>query len=208
MLDHLKKYDIVLGSASPRRKELLQMLNFPFRVEVSNADETIPSTIRPIDIAKYLAQTKADAYTLGENMLLITADTVVLSKDKIYGKPKDRQEAIEMLLELSGKKHEVITGVCIKNREKKKLFHSKTKVEFCSLSQTEIEYYVDNYQPFDKAGAYGIQEWIGYIGIKKIKGSYYNVMGLPTDKIYKKLLSFRGIKCFQLTSDKVEILFV
>ncbi len=188
MLRHLKKYDIVLGSASPRRKELLQIFNFPFRVEVSNTDETIPFDIATEDIAKYLAKTKANSYVLNENTLLITADTVVVRKNKIYGKPKDRQESIEMLLELSGKKHEVITGVCIKSREKEKVFHSKTKVEFNRLSQVEIEYYIDNYQPFDKAGAYGIQEWIGYIGIKKIKGSYYNVMGLPTDKIYKELL--------------------
>ncbi len=191
MLEHLKKYDIVLGSASPRRKELLESLdNIPFRIEVSNTDETIPCNIATKDAAKYLAKKKADAYTIKHNTLLITADTIVIRKNKIYGKPKDRQEAKEMLLELSGKKHEVITGVCIKSKNKEKVFHSKTEVKFNSLSQSEIEYYINHYQPFDKAGAYGIQEWIGYIGIKKIKGSYYNVMGLPTNKIYKKLLKF------------------
>ncbi len=190
MLKHLEKYDIILGSSSPRRKELLEMLNLSFRIKANNTDETIPANILTKDVAKYLAKTKADSYNLEKNTLLITADTIVVNKDKIYGKPNNREEAINMLLELSGRKHEVITGVCIKSREKEKLFHSKTKVKFNQLSKVEINYYIDNYQPFDKAGSYGIQEWIGCIGIKKINGSYYNVMGLPTDKIYKKLLKF------------------
>ncbi len=187
MLQHLQKYDIILGSASPRRKELFATLNMPFSVITADVEEIVPKEIKSEQTAEYLAQLKADVFHLSENQLLITADTIVVFQDTIYGKPKDRDDAIQMLQTLNGNTHKVITGVCIKSKKKQKVFSSTTKVKFRKLSLKEIEYYVDNHKPYDKAGAYGIQEWIGHIGVKKIVGSYFNVMGLPTDKIYKKL---------------------
>ncbi len=187
MLQHLQKYDIILGSASPRRKELFATLHIPFTVLTADVEEVVPKKIETEKTAEYLAQLKADAFHLLENQLLITADTIVVFENTIFGKPKDRDDAIKMLQTLSGNTHKVITGVCLKSKEKKEVFSCTTKVKFRKLMLEDISYYIDNHKPYDKAGAYGIQEWIGHIGVKKIVGSYFNVMGLPIDKIYKKL---------------------
>lgn len=186
-MNHLKKYDIILGSASPRRKELLKGLDIEFRIMANNVDETFPPEMSNVEIPMYLAQKKADAYKLNENTLLITADTIVWLDGRVYGKPTDRSDAYEMLKMLSGKIHQVITGVCIKTAEKNTVFHAITDVHFACFSDAEIEYYLDHYSPYDKAGSYGVQEWIGYIGVEHIEGSYFNVMGLPVQQLYNEL---------------------
>ena len=190
MLDHLKKYHIILGSASPRRKELLSGLDIPFEVRVlPNVDETYPNSLQAEEIPIFLAQLKANAYrnSLTEQDLLITADTIVWLDGKEYGKPKTAEEAKEMLRTLSGRTHEVFTGVCISGKKWEKLFHAVSKVKFATLDEYEIDYYVKKYKPYDKAGAYGVQEWIGYIGVEALEGSFYNVMGLPVRMLYKHL---------------------
>lgn len=192
MLDKkLSDYDIILGSASPRREELFATLNLPFSIKITDVEDTHPIKILPHQKAKQTAQTlamlKARSYTIENNTMVITADTVVSLHGQILGKPRDQKEAIEMLQQLSKKKHVVITAVCIKDRDKEVVFYDKTIVKFAKLTDEEITYYVDNFNPIDKAGAYGIQEWIGKIGIKYIKGSYYNVMGLPIHQLYKTL---------------------
>lgn len=192
-MHNFDKYDIILASQSPRRQQLLGDLGISFRASTQGGvDETYPETIKGISIAEYLAKLKANAFTneLKESSILITADTIVLLNDLVLGKPSDKQEAMQVLGKLSGKKHQVATGVCLKSLEKEISFVSVTDVYFDELSADEIEYYVDNFAPYDKAGAYGIQEWIGYIGVKRIEGSYFNVMGLPVQELYKKLVHF------------------
>jgi septum formation protein len=189
---------IILGSGSPRRKELLANLGFTFEVRTKDTDESYPSKMTCEEVSTFLAKQKANALLpeLSSNELLICADTVVILDNQILGKPANKEEAIAMLNSLSGNKHDVITGVFIGNSKKQLVFSEKTAVTFNKLSQTDIIHYVDNYQPFDKAGSYGIQEWIGAIGITKIIGSYTNVMGLPTHKVYKLLTSVFQLKTF------------
>ncbi len=194
MKEQLKK--IILASGSPRRRELLAGLGMPFEVVVlPDVDESYPDTVKADDVPEYLAQKKAEAYTsllTEDGKLVITADTVVILDGRIFGKPKNAEEAIQMLRTLSGKTHHVITGVCLMTRGQKHHFSVRTEVTFKVLAECEIDYYINTYyintyQPFDKAGAYGIQEWIGYIGCTGLKGSYYNVMGLPVQRIYEEL---------------------
>ncbi|MBL4653029.1 MAG: septum formation protein Maf [Flavobacteriales bacterium] len=187
---HLKGIKIILGSQSPRRKELLSSLDIRFEVQVKEVDEVFPESLSNSQIAEHLAALKASVFSPLENEIVVTADTIVCLGTQILGKPKDKNEAINMLTDLSGKSHEVITGVVLKSREKEITFSDTTVVCFKELSNQEIEYYVAKYKPFDKAGAYGIQEWIGQIGITKIEGSYFNVMGLPTHRVYDELLKF------------------
>lgn len=185
---------IILASASPRRKQLLELAEIPFEVIVSETDESYPENLSSSQIAIHIAQNKAlfvqtnlIPQYLGDVQTIIAADTIVVLGNKIIGKPKDRKEAIEILSNLSGKIHTVITGICILSVNKKKCFAEETEVEFHPLSLSQIEYYVDHYKPYDKAGAYAIQEWIGVIGIKSIKGDFYNVMGLPVSRVVKEL---------------------
>jgi len=190
VLKKLQDKNIILASKSPRRYELLKSLDIKFETKIiENIDENFPNSIPIKNIAVYLAKQKAKAYVkqIDKNTIIITADTIVKYKKEVLNKPKDKTEAIKMLKKLSGKKHKVITGVCINTFNKQICFKSVTTVYFNKLSKSEIEYYIDKYKPFDKAGSYGIQEWIGFIAIKKIKGSYYNVMGLPVQKLYNKL---------------------
>lgn len=179
---------IILASNSPRRRELLAGLDIPFEVKVLNGiDESYPDTIRPEEIAQYVAQKKADVYDADKDEIIITADTVVLLDNQVLGKPHDAQQAKHMLQNLSGKTHFVITGVVVKDYDKQKAFSVVSEVTFKTLMEEEIDYYIEHYQPFDKAGAYGIQEWIGYIGVQSLHGSYFNVMGLPVQRIYDVL---------------------
>lgn len=190
MLDNLRKYHIILASNSPRRKELLGGLGIPFEVKVlSGIKEFYPDTLQPSEVPEYISLEKAMAYKdrIEENDLLITADTVVVLGKEIMGKPKNREDAGRMLRELSGKVHQVYTGVTIMTKYGHHSFTSATDVKFADLSDDEINYYVEKYRPFDKAGAYGIQEWIGYIGVESIHGSFFNVMGLPVQRLYREL---------------------
>ena len=182
---------LILSSNSPRRKELLAGLDIPFEVRViEDIDESYPDTLPTGEIAEYIAQKKAAAYEVGNDEVLITADTIVVLDDQILGKPADAEEAKQMLRSLSGKTHHVITGVCLKSRDLQHHFSVISEVTFKTLAEEEISYYVENYKPFDKAGAYGIQEWIGYIGVTGLSGSYFNVMGLPVQRIYEELKKF------------------
>ena len=188
MLSHLSKYRIILASQSPRRQELLKGLNIPFEVISYNTDESYPPEMVGVDIPMYLAEKKAQSFhEMNNDTMLITADTIVWLEGKVYGKPKDYQDAFSILRHLSGKTHQVITGVCIQTKKKKKVFHVISEVRFAKLADHEIEYYLKNFQPYDKAGAYGVQEWIGYIGVEFIEGSYFNVMGLPVQRLYNEL---------------------
>ena len=189
MLSNLENYDIILGSQSPRRQELMQGLNLKFKVFIIDVDETYPQNLKREEIPVFIARKKADAYKdiLKDNSLLITADTIVWLDGNVFGKPKDEEDAIKILKQLSGKIHQVITGVCITTIKKSTVFDVITDVKFASFSDEEIKYYVENYKPFDKAGAYGIQEWIGFAGIESVNGSYYNVMGLPIQRLYNEL---------------------
>lgn len=192
MLD-LSAYNIILASNSPRRKELLSGLDFDYEVKVlPDIDESYPCHLQGADIAMYIAQEKTRAYTdyMNRDTLLITADTIVLLEGKAYGKPRDEDEAKQMLRELSGKTHEVVTGVCVTTKTKQKSFSVSSEVRFATLEKDEIEYYVTKYKPFDKAGAYGIQEWIGYVAVEYISGSYFNIMGLPVQRLYQELKRF------------------
>ncbi|MGL5618061.1 MAG: Maf-like protein [Tannerellaceae bacterium] len=192
-MKNLDKYNIVLASNSPRRKELLSGLDLQFTVNVmADIDESYPDTLAPSVVPVYLAEKKAEAYliTLQDNDLLITADTVVCTETEILGKPACKEEAVEMLRKLSGKEHQVVTGVAVTTMDKIESFAAVTSVLFDVLSEEEIEYYVEKYRPYDKAGSYGIQEWIGYIGVKSINGSYFNVMGLPVQKLYTVLKGY------------------
>jgi len=189
MLTHLNHYHIILASQSPRRLELFRGLNIPFDVQVIDVEENFPPEMVGVDIPMYLAEKKADAYkdTMTENTMVITADTIVWLEGRVFGKPTDKVDATDMLKALSGKTHLVITGVCIYTLKKRKTFHVISEVRFAKLTPKEISYYLDNYQPYDKAGAYGVQEWIGYIGVEHIEGSYFNVMGLPIQRLYSEL---------------------
>lgn len=187
------QYRIVLASNSPRRKELLAGLGLPFEVRVlEGIDESYPHNLPVSEVALYIAGLKADAYrtTMASDELIITADTVVIFGDMILGKPQDEADACHMLRRLSGCTHQVMTGVCLLTEKKERRFAVTTDVTFKLLTDEEIQYYVSHYKPYDKAGAYGIQEWIGYIGVTGLQGSYYNVMGLPVQRIYQELIHF------------------
>ena len=185
----IKNYKLILASASPRRQQLMKDAGFTFEVRLKNVEEKYPQELHLENVPEYLSKVKGSAFREGlkADEVLITADTVVCIHDRILGKPADRKEAISMLQELSGNRHLVVTGVSVTTRTEQLSFSSRTDVFFKHLSNEEIEFYVDTYKPFDKAGAYGIQEWIGYIGIERIEGSFYNVMGLPIQKLYETL---------------------
>ena len=180
---------IILASQSPRRKQLLEWAEVPFQVVVKETDETFPPGLKPGATAIYIARKKAIAVQaeINSNTIILAADTIVVLNERIIGKPKDREEAIDILSDLSGQKHVVITGVVIKKGEKEISFADSTDVQFHELRQEQIEFYVDKYRPYDKAGAYAIQEWIGVVGIKSVSGDFYNVMGLPVSRIVKEL---------------------
>jgi septum formation protein len=188
----LKNKKIILASQSPRRKELLKGLDIDFEVKILNIPENYPETLEKIKVAEYLAELKVSPFVnqINENEIIITADTIVIVDNTILGKPKNEDDAKNMLRQLSGKTHQVITGVCILSNEKKYSFSDQTLVTFNAINESELLYYIENYKPYDKAGSYGVQEWIGYIGIEKINGCYFNVMGLPVRKIYAALLNF------------------
>ncbi len=192
LANHLAQYAITLGSQSPRRKELFTGLNVPFTVAVREVDELFPAGMNALDVPEYLAVLKTVPFKpdFKPDGLLVTADTIVLIEGQILGKPLDYDHAFEMLQRLSGKKHVVITGVCITSCSKQTTFSDHTDVYFKSLTDEEIDYYLTHYQPYDKAGSYGVQEWIGYVAIEKIEGSYFNVMGLPIQRLYEELLMF------------------
>jgi len=193
--DLLKDKIIVLGSASPRRKTLLRAIINDFEIKVSDLDEEYPKNLKEKEISEFLAIQKSDVLSIKikKNEILITADTIVIKGGQILNKPKNKTEAKEMLVFLSGSSHKVITSVCLRDQQKKLVFSSITKVFFKPLSDAEINYYVEEYKPLDKAGSYGIQEWIGLIGITKIEGSYFNVVGLPIEKLYQKLIQFASL---------------
>ncbi len=193
MLSNLQKYEILLASNSPRRRELLAGLDIEYRVTaLPEVDESYPATLSGEEIPLYISQEKAAAYRnqMKDNTLLITADTIVWLDGRVYGKPHDLADAKAMLRTLSGKTHTVITGVTLTSMQKQVSFAVSTEVDFALLSDDEIDYYVNRYRPLDKAGAYGVQEWIGYIGVTGLHGSYYNVMGLPIQRLYTELKKF------------------
>ena len=186
--EKLKNHNIILASGSPRRQTFFKELDLDFTIQLKEVEEVYSSELKHSEITDYLSQVKASVFeNLNENDILITSDTIVWKKGKALGKPKDFEEAKQMLQDLSGQMHEVITSVCFTSKEFQITVNDVTKVWFKILSEEEIEYYLKNYKPFDKAGSYGIQEWIGYIGIEKIEGCYFNVMGLPTRLVYKTL---------------------
>lgn len=191
LFDIIQNTKIILATNSPRRKELLTQLGIPFEVKSKEIDESYPKSFRPEAVAVFIAEKKANSFleTLKDE-LLIAADTIVSIEDEIFGKPKDHTEAIKMLHKLSGKAHVVITGVALLYNQKIYSFYEKTTVHFKELTNAEIEYYINEYKPFDKAGAYGIQEWIGMVGVTGIEGSYSNVVGLPTARLYHEIGSF------------------
>jgi len=190
MLDNLKEYKIILASNSPRRKELLGGLGITYEVKtLPDIDESYPEDLDAEEIPLHIARNKADAYRsmMQPNELIVTADTIVWLDGMVLGKPKDETDACRMLRCLSGKTHQVVTGVCLTTLEKQRCFATVTDVTFAELTEEEINYYVSRYRPLDKAGAYGIQEWIGYIGVQNISGSYFNVVGLPIQRLYTEL---------------------
>lgn len=190
--EKLKGYNVILASGSPRRQQFLRELDIDFEIRLKEVEEIYPQTLKGAEITDFLAELKAAALTetLSENEILITSDTIVWHENKALGKPKDYDDAFAMIKALSGKTHEVITSVCIKNAKRSDTFNETTKVTFNPLTDEEIKYYLDNYKPFDKAGSYGIQEWIGLVAISKIEGSYANVVGMPVDKVYQHLVNF------------------
>lgn len=192
MLQNIKAYKIILASKSPRRKQLLEELGIKFEVKTIDTDESYPAELLTDKIAEYLAIKKATPFkkNIDEQTLVITADTIVAIDNEVLGKPANYNEAFSMLTKLSGKAHLVSTGVCITSKHKNKSFTSSTKVFFKTLTKVEIDHYIKQYQPFDKAGAYGIQEWIGFIAVERIEGSYFNVMGLPVQRLYEELCDF------------------
>lgn len=190
MLKNLDKYKVILASGSPRRKELLSGLGIPYEVKtLPGIEESYPHTLQAEEIPLYIACEKADAYrhVMQPDELIITADTIVWLDGAVMGKPKDEEEARGMLRKLSGKTHQVITGVCLTAADFRKSFTTVTRVTFARLTDEEINYYVEHYHPVDKAGSYGIHEWIGFVGVESIEGSYFNVMGLPVQRLYKEL---------------------
>lgn len=191
MLSNLNKYQIILASKSPRRKELLSALGVTFIIKNQEGQEEIyPNNLQKAEIVEFLAKQKSNAFEINEKELIISADTIVCVGDKVLGKPTDEEDAKKMLQLLSGETHQVFTGVCLRSKEKQTIFSVASDVTFTSLSEQEIEFYIKNFRPFDKAGAYGIQEWIGFIGIQSISGSYWNVMGLPLQRLYQELKNF------------------
>lgn len=192
-LENLKKYHVILASNSPRRRELLAVLGVEFEVKtLSGVDESYPPDLATEMISQYISQKKNEVYRqlIVGNEMVITSDTIVALDGKVYGKPSDEADACRMLSELSGRVHKVITGVTVSTAQRTSSFHVSTDVEFAVLSADEIKYYVDNFRPLDKAGAYGIQEWIGAVGVRNITGSFYNVMGLPVQRLYEELKSY------------------
>jgi septum formation protein len=192
LFEDLKKYELLLASKSPRRHSLLKELGVTFEVRTKEVEENFPDNLKAQEIPLYLAEKKANAFDdeLHENTIVITADTIVWVEGQVLNKPEDFEDAVRMLKLLSGKMHEVYTGVHLKSKRKTRSFYAVTKVYFKELSQKEIEYYIRNHNPFDKAGSYGAQDWIGYIAVEKIEGSYFNVMGLPIKELYEELLKF------------------
>jgi septum formation protein len=187
--EKLSNYNIILASGSPRRQQFFKDLDIPFTIQLKEIEEIYPVTLKGAEITDYLADLKAQPFeSLNNNDLLITSDTIVWLKDKALGKPKDAEEAFAMLRKLSGKQHQVFTSVSIKNLNFQIIINDTTEVYFKELTDEEISYYIKTCKPFDKAGAYGIQEWIGFIGIDRLEGSYFNVMGLPVHKLYKELM--------------------
>lgn len=191
-MEKLKKYKLILASKSPRRQYLLKELGLDFEVYTKETDESFPQSLKAQEIPLYLCRKKADAFDkeLTDNTIVITADTIVWIEGQVLNKPENFNDAVRMLKLLSGKKHQVYTGVCLKSKYKTKTLYAQTDVYFKELSQEEIEYYIINFNPYDKAGAYGAQEWIGYIAVEKIAGSYFNVMGLPVREVYEELMMF------------------
>jgi len=185
----LRNYSLILASGSPRRQQFFKDLDLDFGITLKEIEEIYPPELKAEEITNYLAELKANAFEgeLQANEILITSDTIVWHNGRALGKPKDEQDAFAILKSLSNSTHEVVTSVCFKTNSETKLLHEITKVTFNELSEDVIRYYIDNYKPFDKAGAYGIQEWIGFVGVSKIEGSYANVMGMPTDKVYEYL---------------------
>jgi septum formation protein len=192
IVDDLNNHRIILASRSPRRQQLLRDLGLKFEVVEKEYPETFPPGLTGDEIARYVAHSKADSFRneIAENEIVITADTIVWCKDKVLGKPLDYEDAVRILKEISGNTHEVITGVSIFSSEREVTFTVSTKVTFEILSEEEIKYYIDKFRPYDKAGAYGIQEWIGIIACSHIDGSYFNVVGLPVQRLYKELQNF------------------
>lgn len=192
MDNFLPNKKIILASGSPRRQQYCKELGLDFSIQLKEVEEIYPDDLTHHQITDFLAELKANAFEndLAENEILITSDTIVWHENKALGKPKDYDDAFQMIASMAGKTHEVITSVCIKTSLKSDIFHSITKVTFVNLTKEEIDYYISNYKPYDKAGSYGIQEWIGLIGISKIEGSYSNVVGLPVDKLYAKLKEY------------------
>lgn len=185
----MDKIKLILASKSPRRQSLIESLGFPFEVRIKEVDEVYPSTLEAEKVPIFLAELKAEPLVdqLQDGEVLITSDTVVINEGQILGKPKDYEDAFQMLQSLSGKAHKVVTGVCMQSKTTKISFTETTIVHFSTLTKDEIDFYIENYKPYDKAGSYGIQEWIGAIAVHKIEGCYYNVMGLPVHKVYKTL---------------------
>lgn len=185
--------NLILASESPRRQTLMKELGLDFEVREPRVREHYPENLTPVQIAVYLAELKSNSFDVSgfsENTILITADTIVSIDDEILGKPGNYREAVCMLQKLSGHKHDVITAVCLRSGSRQKTFHVLSSVYFKELSMEEIDYYIENFHPFDKAGGYGVQEWIGYIGITRIEGSFFNIMGLPVKELYEELLLF------------------
>lgn len=194
MKNLLSNHQLILASKSPRRKELLERANIPFTIRTLDVEEIYPDTLPKNEVAEYLAVLKAEAGrpNMADHEIILGADSIVILNDTIYGKPKDAEDARHILRQLSGKTHEVITGVCLLSKNKKVSFSAVSKVWMEELSEAEIQYYVEKFQPFDKAGAYAIQEWIGLCKISKIEGTYSNIMGLPTEMVYRALGDFEG----------------
>lgn len=193
MFNNLSKYNIILASNSPRRRELLSQLGIEYSVKtLEGIDESFPETLSNTEVAEFIANKKADAYLqlMAENDLIITADTIVCVEDEILGKPKDDADARRMLAKLSGREHDVITGVVVATKERKDAFSVTTRVKFAELTDEIITHYVENFKPSDKAGAYGIQEWIGFVGVESINGSFFNVIGLPVQRLFQVLTTF------------------
>jgi septum formation protein len=189
--ENLKNYKLILASGSPRRQQFFKDLDLDFEIRLKEIEEIYPNYLKAHEITDYLAVLKANAFEgeLNENEILVTSDTIVWHNNKALGKPKDYDDSFQILKTLSNETHEVITSVCFKTSKKSTVFHEITQVTFSILSDESIHYYLKNYQPFDKAGAYGIQEWIGFIGVSKIEGSYTNVMGMPTNKVFDYLIN-------------------
>jgi septum formation protein len=190
--EKLNKINIILASGSPRRQQFFKEMDLHFTIRLKEIEEIYPEYLQAEEITNFLAELKASAFEneLKENDILVTSDTIVWLKGKALGKPKDYDDSFQMLQQLANQTHEVITSVCLKSIDKTEVFHCVTKVTFSDLSDEAIQYYLDNYQPFDKAGSYGIQDWIGLIGISKIEGSYTNVVGLPTEMLFQKLMNY------------------